>query len=86
MIMTVITPGSQMGSPATVSKKSFSKMGSQKTLNSRQIRIFTTENNYSDYMQEQFINNRLNWTDDTNKKSSKIDDICDSTESRVAHW
>jgi len=61
-------------------------MGSQKTLNSRQTRIFTTENNYSDYMQEQQINNRLNWTDDTNIKSSKIDDICDCNESRVAHW
>jgi len=30
-----------------------SKVGSKKTLNSRQTRIFTTENNYSDYMQEQ---------------------------------
>ena len=68
------------------SKKSVLKIGSQKTLNSRQTIIFTTEDNYLDYMQEQQINNRLKWTDDTNIELSKIDDICDCTQPRIAHW
>jgi len=60
-----------------------SEMGSQK--------ILTLPANKNFYNTEQLFRlyaraiNRFNWTDDTNIKSSKIADICDSTESRVAH-
>jgi len=44
-------PSTIATNPRAEAKKYVSKMGSQKTLNSRQTRIFTAEKNYLDYLQ-----------------------------------